>query len=689
MKKVGKFISKNKTLVLIVAIILLIPCLFGYIKTKVNYDILTYLPKNLDSTKGQELLNTTFNDASTSMLIIENMESKDIAKLKDKIKAIDGVEDAIWINDVLDISIPKEILPDDIKDAFFSNNSTMIIIRYENPASSDETMNAISEVRGVLNKQCFLSGIAAIIKDTKDLADKEAPLYILIAVIFSLIVMLLTMESTIVPFIFLLGILFAVIYNMGTNIFLGSISYITKSIAGILQLGVTMDYSIFLLHRYDEEKEKYDNREDAMAEAITNTFNALLGSSLTTVAGFLALCFMQLTIGKDIGIVMVKGVIIGVLTVVTVLPSLILFFDKPIHKYTHKTILPEFNKTSKIITTKYAIFVGIFIVLFIPAIYGQSHTDVYYNLDESLPDSLPSVIATNKLKDEYNMSSTHFIMVDSKLPSYKVNEMVKKIEAVDGIEKVISYDKYIGPTIPDSFIPKDIKEIFKKDDYQLIIANSKYKAARDDENSQIDEVVNIVKSYDEKGIVAGEGPLTKDLIETANVDFKVTGYISIIAIFIIILFVFKSLSVPVILVAAIELAIFINMAIPFYTGVSIPFIASIVIGCIQLGATVDYAILLTTRFQEEVLNGLSNIEAMEIASRSSAKSIMTSALVFFASTGGVALISNIEMIKSLCEMMARGAIISMAVILFILPSILIVSEKAIVKTSKGWAVGQK
>ena len=684
MKKKVNLITRNPFVILAIAVVLLLPSLYGFTKTKVNYDILTYLPKNLDSTRGQELLNTTFKDAATSMLIIDNMDSKDVVKIKDKIDKVEGVEKTLWINDVMDTSIPKEMLPDDVKNMIYKGNSTLLLITYKEPASSTATMNAIGSIKKLLNKQCFLSGMSAIIKDTKDLADRETPLYVGLAVLLALAAMLLTMESTVEPFIFLMGIFFAVAYNFGTNIFLKNISYITKCIAGVLQLAVTMDYSIFLLDRYDEEKQKYEDRRDAMTSAIEKTFAALAGSSLTTIAGFLALCFMKLKIGMDIGIVMAKGVVIGVLCVVTILPALVLIFDKPMHKYKHKTILPEFKKTSNLVINKYIVFAVIFALLFIPAIFGQANTKVYYTLDESLPKNLDSIVATNKLKAEYNMATTHFILIKDSLEPYKVNEMVQKIEGVDGIEKVIAYEKYVGPEIPESFIPQDIKDIFKKGGYQMIIANSKYKAARNEENEQINDIKKIVKSYDREGLVAGEGPLTKDLIDIANRDFTVTNYISIAAIFVIVMLVFKSLSVPIFLVLAIELAIFINMAVPFYTGVTIPFIASVIIGCIQLGSTVDYAILLTTRFREELRNGLKILDAMKVAVRASAKSIITSALVFFAATGGVAIVSKMAMIKSLCEMLARGAVISAAVIIFLLPSILIIFEKFISKTSMGW-----
>jgi predicted RND superfamily exporter protein len=685
LKKFGHFIAKNRILVLIICTLLLIPAVLGMVNTKINYDLLTYLPQNLDSMKGQNILDKTFSNAATSMLIIEDMESKDVLKIKAKVAKVQGVEKVIWVDDILDTTVPKEILPEEIKSSFYSGNSTMLIIKFKESASSEATQNGITNIRKVTNKQCYVSGISAIVKDTKDLADKETPFYVMIAVILSVIVLSLTMKSVIIPFIFLLAIGYAILYNMGTNIILGQISYVTKALAAVLQLGVTMDYSIFLLHRYDEERELMPNNHiGAMGEAIANTMVAISGSSLTTIAGFLALCTMQLALGKDIGIVMAKGVLLGVITTITVLPSLILIFDKPIHRFSHKTILPEFNKLSKLATKHHKIITIVFLLLFIPAIYGNNHTKVYYNLDESLPKSLDSIIATNKLKKDYNMTSTHFIIINDKLETNKVKEMVKKIEKIDGIEKVLASDKYLGPLIPESFIPEDIKAMVQKGGYKLIMANSKYKAATSKESEQIDELIKITKEYDPKSMVSGEGNLTKDLTEIADVDFKNVSIASIGAIFAIILLVFASLSVPVILVLAIQLAIFINMAISCYMGAVIPFVASIVIGTIQLGATVDYAILLTTRFREEMRNGYDKIKAMEIAVQGSAKSIVTSALTFFAATAGVAIISEMEMISSLCTMMARGALISMAIILLVLPSILIVSEKVIQATSRNF-----
>ena len=684
MQRFGAFIAKHRNIVLIVAILLSILSVFGMINTKINYDVLTYLPQQLDSMKGQNILDDTFASASLSMLIIDDAEPKEVSKIKEKIQAIEGVDSVLWIDDALDISIPKEILPDDVKGALYSGDSTMMVIKYKEGSSSEVTQKAITDIRKVMDKKSFLSGVSAIVKDTKDLSDKQTPIYVLIAVVLSTIVLALTMESVIIPFIFLASIGFAILYNFGSNIFLGEVSYITKALAAVLQLGVTMDYSIFLLHRYEEEKTKIEDKEEAMAEAIANTITAISGSSLTTIAGFLALCVMELALGKDIGIVMAKGVLLGVICTVTILPALVLYFDKAIHRFQHKTILPEFTKVSNYVTEHYKVFVAIFVIAFIPAIYGANNAKVYYNLDESLPKDMESVVALNKLKEDYNMTTTHMIVVKDDLPQYKKKEMVDRIEKVDGIEKVLSYDKLVGGAIPESFIPEDIKSNFKKDGYNLIVANSIYKAAQDEENAQIDEIINIAKEYDENAMVSGEGPLTKDLIRIADSDFKRVNVVSIAAIFAIIFGVFLSFSLPLILVLSIELAIFINLGIPYYTGTALPFISSIVIGTIQLGATVDYAILLTSRFKEEIENGYDKLEAMRISVQGSAKSIVTSALTFFAATAGVALISDMELIKSLCFLMARGALISMIVIIFILPSILIVSEKFIGFTTKGW-----
>ncbi|CUP51489.1 RND family transporter [Clostridium baratii] len=686
MKKFSKWISKHNKIVLIITVILLVPSIFGFINTRINYDILSYLPQELESVKGQNILEDVYSDAATGLLIIDGMKSKDIVDIKEKIKKVNGVDDAIWIDDALDISIPKDILPDAIKNQLFSGDSTMLIIKYKGSTADEGTLKAIGEIKTIMNKQCFLSGMSAIMEDTKNLADKEAPFYVVLAVFISLIILILTMESTAVPVIFLISIGIGILFNMGTNIFLGEISYITKALAAVLQLGVTMDYSIFLMHRYDEELLKHEEKEDAMAQAISSTMLSISGSSLTTIAGFLALCAMDLTLGTDIGIVMAKGVIIGVITAVTVLPALILTFDKLIHRFKHKTIIPNFNKLSKIVTTHYKIIIAIFFILLIPAIYGSNHTKVYYNLDKTLPKDMPSIVATNKLKDKFNMMTTHFILVKDDIKPYKAKEMEERIEKIDGITNVIGYDKILGPAIPEEFIPENIRNIFKSGGYNLILANSQYKAATDEENNQIDNINEIIKEYDQNGVVAGEGALTKDLITTSDRDFKMVSLYSIIAIFLIILVVFKSISIPVLLVSAIEFAIFINMGIPYFTGTTIPFIASIVIGTIQLGATVDYAILLTSRFREELRNGHEKHEAILIAVEESAKSIVTSGLTFFGATGAVALVSDMALIRSLCFLISRGAIISMAVILLILPSFLLVLEGLINKTSIKWKV---
>lgn len=684
MKKFSRWISNHTKIVLVLTIILIVPTIFGMINTKINYDILSYLPQDLDSTKGQNILDESYSDAATSMLVIEGMKDKDIVEVKEKIKKVKGVENVIWTDDVLDISIPKEMLPDAVKNQLFNEDSTMVIIKYKNSCAAEDTLNAIEEIRSIAGKQCFVSGMSAILKDTKDLVDNETPFYIILAVIISVIVLFISIESTFIPVIFLISIGVGILFNLGTNIIFGEISYITKALAAVLQLGVTMDYSIFLMHRYEEELKKFEDKKEAMAEAISTTMLSISGSSLTTIAGFLALCAMDLTIGKDIGIVMAKGVILGVICSVTILPALILTFDKLIYKHKHKTVSLNFDKLSNLVTTHYKVFIGIFLILLLPAIIGSQKTKVYYNIDETLPSDMPSVVATNKLKDKFDMMTTHFILISDEVKSYKAKEIVDGIKNIQGIKTVIAYDDLIGPGVPEDFIPENIREIFKKGGYNLILANSEYKAAKDEENKQIDEIINLIKKYDENAVVAGEGALTKDLIKTTDRDFKMVSIYSIIAIFLIILIVFKSISIPVLLVSVIEFAIFINMGIPYFTGNEIPFVASIVIGTIQLGATVDYAILMTSRFREELRKGYTKQEAILIAIRGSARSIVTSGLTFFGATGAVAIISDMALIRSLCFLISRGALISMAVILLILPSFLIISEGLISKTSIKW-----
>ncbi|WP_410470581.1 efflux RND transporter permease subunit [Clostridium sp.] len=688
MNRISKFIADHAKSVIVVSLLLLIPSVIGFINTRVNYDLLSYLPQNLDSTKGEDILDKTYSDASIGIVIVEGMENKDINILKDKIEEVDGVTTTLGLTDVLDESIPKDILPDEIKNQLYNEDSTMFVIKFDGAPGSDSTINGISKVKKILNKQCFLSGMSAIMEDTKELAEHEAPFYVLIAVALSIVVLLISMESTVVPIIFLVSIGIGIVYNLGTNLFLGEISYITKALAAVLQLGVTMDYSIFLMHRYDEERGKWSTKEEAMTQAIKATMTSISGSSLTTIAGFLALCTMDLALGKDIGLVMAKGVVIGVICSITILPAFVLVFDKAIHKFKHKTIIPEFKKVSTLVTKHYKAFIVAFLVIMLPAFFGQANAKVYYNLDETLKPDMSSIVALNKMKDNFNMTSTHFIIVKDDIKSYKMKEMTDRIENLEGVTTVLSYDKFIGPNVPEDFIPRDIKEIFKQGGYNLLLVNSEYKSASDELNNQIIEMTDIVKSYDKDAMVTGEGALTKDLTTIADQDFKNVSVASIAAIFVIILIVFKSVSIPVLLVSAIEFAIFINMGIPYYTGTVIPFVASIVIGTIQLGATVDYAILLTSRFREEIRNGYEKKEAMRIAVQESAKSIVTSGLTFFGATGGVALVSDMALIKSLCFLMARGAIISMMVIIFVLPALLLVSEGIINKTTKGWKINK-
>lgn len=689
MNKVSKAIAQSRMLILVIAFLLLIPSVLGYLKTDVNYDILGYLPDELDTRIAQSILKDDFDCGSLGMLIVENMENKDVSKLKEEVKKVEGVNDVIWIDDAIDLSVPKEILPEDIRDIFYSENSTLMIIKFAGTDASTETENALSDVRKIAGKQAFLSGVAGVIKDTKDLANKETPIYVLIAVILSIIILSITMESYVIPIVFLSSIGIAIIYNMGSNVIFENISYVTKALSAVLQLGVTMDYSIFLLHRYDEERESRENKVEAMANAIEATIESVVGSALTTVAGFLALCVMDLALGKDIGLVMAKGVVIGVICTITILPALVLTFDKVIHKYKHKNILPTFQKSSSFIIKHHKVIVLISLLILIPAAIGKEKASVYYNLDESLPDNLPSIVANDKLKNEFNMVSTNIILVRDDLDRYKVKEMVKELNNVDGVTMAAALESVLGSRIPENFLPNELLEQVKKGGYEGIIVNSKYKSATNEVAVQLDEINEIVKKYDPEGLVGGEAPLTNDLVTIADSDFKKVSIFSIVAIFLIIMVIFKSISVPVLLVLAIELAIFINLGIPYYTGTTIPFISSIVIGTIQLGATVDYAILLTSRFKEELSNTNDKKEAMIKALQSSSRSIITSALTFFGATAGVGIISELEMISSLCVLMARGAIISMLVILFVLPGILLMFEGIIVKTSKSFIMCKK
>ena len=685
MVKVGKKIVKFRVPILILSIILLIPAVWGYVNTRINYDVLTYLPEDIETMQGQEIMTNDFGIGAFSMLMVDGMEDKEIVKLKEKVEKVDGVENVLWYDSLADISVPQSVLPSKLYDEYNTEDGTMMAVFFKDGTSSDETMKAITEIRKITGEQCFLSGMSAIVEDTKELAEKETPLYVLIAVALSALVLAITMESIFVPVLFLLSIGIAIVYNLGTNVFFGEISYITKALAAVLQLGVTMDYSIFLMHSYQEQQVRYNgDKERAMAHAMSQTFSSVMGSSVTTVAGFIALCFMSFTLGKDIGIVMAKGVIFGVLVCVTVLPSMILCCDKLIEKTKHKPLLPDIGRISDKVTKRYVIYVVAFVILLFPAIYGNNHTGVYYNLDESLPKDLPSVIANTKLKEDYNMNTTHMILVDSSVAGSDVKKMSQEIEKVDGVKWVLGLDNLVGSGVPADMLPESVTGMLKNDKYQLLMVNSTYKVATDKVNKQIEQIDKIMDKYDKGAMLVGEGPLTKDLINITDTDFKRVSAVSIGIVFVIILLLFKSVTIPVILVGVIEFAIFVNMGIPFYTGTKLPFVASIVIGTIQLGATVDYAILMTTRYQRERSRGAGKFDAITTAHKFSAQSIIVSALSFFAATIGVGLYSNIDMISSLCILMARGALISMVVVVLILPSLFMVFDKIIVKTSKGF-----
>lgn len=683
MVKVGKKIVKFRVPILILSIILLIPAVWGYVNTRINYDVLTYLPEDIETMQGQEIMTNDFGIGAFSMLMVDGMEDKEIVKLKEKVEKVDGVENVLWYDSLADISVLQSVLPSKLYDEYNTEDGTMMAVFFKDGTSSDETMKAITEIRKITGEQCFLSGMSAIVEDTKELAEKETPLYVLIAVALSALVLAITMESIFVPVLFLLSIGIAIVYNLGTNIFFGEISYITKALAAVLQLGVTMDYSIFLMHSYQEQQVRYNgDKERAMAHAISQTFSSVIGSSVTTVAGFIALCFMSFTLGKDIGIVMAKGVIFGVLVCVTVLPSMILCCDKLIEKTKHKPLLPDIGRISDKVTKRYVIYVVAFVILLFPAIYGNNHTGVYYNLDESLPKDLPSVIANTKLKEDYNMNTTHMILVDSSVAGSDVKKMSQEIEKVDGVKWVLGLDNLVGSGVPADMLPESVTGMLKNDKYQLLMVNSTYKVATDKVNKQIEQIDKIMDKYDKGAMLVGEGPLTKDLINITDTDFKRVSAVSIGIVFVIILLLFRSITLPVILVGVIEFAIFVNMGIPFYTGTKLPFVASIVIGTIQLGATVDYAILMTTRYLRERRRGVGKFDAITTAHKFSAQSIIVSALSFFAATIGVGLYSNIDMISSLCILMARGALISMAVVVFILPSLFMVFDKIIIRTSK-------
>ena len=684
LEKIAHWLTRRPKLVALAAALMLIPSLIGFAATRINYDILTYLPQDLESSRGEQLLEEPFHMAATSMLIVEGMPAGYTNDLIAKIKEVPGVSDALWISNLVGIQIPTDMIPASFRDIFFSGEGTMMIIQYDHPGASAETMDAITQIRSICNEKCFLAGFSVVIKDTKDLVDKELPTFVALAVALAFGAMLLTLESSVLPLILIVNIGIAIAYNFGTNVFLGEISYITKAIAAVLQLGVTMDYSIFLYHRYEDERSKYDDRRDAMAQAIMAAFRSLSGSSVTTIAGFLALCFMRLTLGRDIGIVMAKGVMLGVATVILVLPALILLFDKQIDKYRHRQLIPSMTGVNQFVLRHRVFFVVLTLLLFLPSVYAQNHANVYYKLDESLPRDLPSIVGNEKLKDEFEMATSHFVVLRDDIPAMDMAEMEKQLEALPGITGLVSYHAMLGTGIPDFFIPDAVKDMVKQGGYQMMMVNSSYDTASDAVSEQLDQMTAIIKSFDPNAMITGEAAMTNDLISTTSVDFAVTNYISIAAIFLIIAIVFQSISVPVALVATIELAIFINQGVPYFTGTAVPFVAPTVISCVQLGATVDYAILMTSRFQEELRKGKNRMEAALIAADASDTSIITSALVMFCATLGVSFVSSIDLIGSICIMLARGALISAAVCIFLMPAILCVCEPVFNRTSRRW-----
>lgn len=684
MQKFGRGVVKLRVPILIVSVLLLIPSIFGFVSTRINYDILSYLPSDIETMKGQDIMLDEFGKGGFSLVMLDGMDDKDVEKVKEKIEKVDHVCDVLWYDTLADVSLPKEVLPDDIYDFFNTDNSTMMAVFFDEATSADGSLEAVKEIRSIAGEQCFVSGMSSVVEDIKDLTMQEAPMYVVIAVILTSIILALTMDSFLIPLFFMLSVGMAIIYNMGTNFIQGEISFITEALAAVLQLAVTIDYSIFLWHSYKEEKEKNpgDNKE-AMAVAIGKTITSVVSSSITTVAGFLALCFMSYELGMDMGIVMAKGVVIGVICCITVLPSMILVFDKALEKTMHKDLVPSLEKPSKFIIKHHAAFIVLFIVVLIPAIYGQINTNVYYNLTDTLPKDLNSVIANTKLDEEYHMATTHMLLVDADMKPKEVNSMLDEMGKVDGVSFSMSLDTLIGPSIPREMVPESVTKILKSDKWQLMLVGSEYKVASDEENAQIDELSKILKSYDKDGMLIGEAAATKDLIDITDHDFKVVNIVSIAAIFIIILVALRSVSLPIILVAVIEFAITVNMGVPCFTNTTIPFIASVVIGTIQLGATVDYAILMTTRYKTERNAGKDKHEAVTIALSTSMKSIMVSALGFFASTFGVGVYSSVDMISQLCTLMSRGAIISMITVICILPSMLMLFDKVIINTTMG------
>ena len=685
MKKFSKAVVKLRIFIVIAALLLAVPASMGMIKTRINYDILSYLPEDIDTMKGQQIMLDEYGKGGFAFVVVEGMSDKEVAELKSKFEKVDTVSEVLWYDSIADISIPKEILPADIYDFFNGKdgNSTMMAVFFDKATSADESLNAVVEMRKIAGEQCYINGMTAIVEDIKDLTMKETTAYVGIAVLLTSIILALTMDSLLIPLFFMISVGLAILYNLGTNIFLGEISFITQALTAVLQLAVTIDYSIFLWHSYKEQKQNFSDKCEAMAEAIAQTISSVVSSSVTTVAGFLALCFMSYTLGLDMGIVMAKGVMIGVLCCVTILPSIILVFDKLLEKTIHKDLIPSMDKAAAFIVKHHTAFVAVFIALLIPGIYGQTHTDVYYNLTDTLPADLNSVLANTKLQENYDISSTHIILCKADMPRKDVVKMTNEMKEVSGVNMTMAFDTLIGSEIPEEAVPESISGILKEGGWQLMLVGSDYKVASPEVNAQVDKLIDILKKYDDSGMVIGEAAATKDLISITKRDFTVVNSISIAAIFIIILIALRSFSLPVILVAVIEFAITVNMAVPCFTHTKIPFIASVVIGTIQLGATVDYAILMTTRYKQERIGGKDKTEAVTIALATSMKSIMVSALGFFASTFGVGLYSSVDMISQLCTLMSRGALISMVTVICALPSMLLLFDRVIINSTAG------
>lgn len=682
MKKFSQFVVKARYAILVIAVLLLIPSAIGYFNTRVNYDLLYYLPDGIDTMTGQDILMDEFNSGAFGIVMVDKMSDSDVSALKEKMEKVDHVSKVLWYDSFVDLGMPKSMLPSEVYDAFNKDTSTIMLVIFDDTSSGDGTMKAINEIRKVTKHQCLISGISAIVTDTKDLAEQETPIYVCVAVVISIILLSLLMDSFMIPVFFLLSIGMAIVYNLGSNFVMGEISYITKALAAVLQLGVTMDYSIFLWHSFEEHMEKTNgDKYEAMADAIRATISSVIGSSITTVAGFIALCFMSFTLGLDLGVVMAKGVVLGVISCVTILPAFILVFHKAIEKTKHRHILPDFDKVPRWIAKHYKIFIAVFVILLVPAIYGQANTKVYYDLTLSLPDSLESVVAQNKISKEYDLGSANIILLDSDVKSKDVSAMLDEVKKVDGVQMALGKESVLDGSVPESFIPKDLTKELESDEHEMLIFMSAYKTGSDEANNQCNEIEKIIKKYDKNGMLVGEAACTRDLIKITNKDFATVSFVSIFLIFIIIALVFKSISLPIILVAVIEFAIFINMGIPFYTNTTLPFIASIVIGTIQLGATVDYAILMTNRYKLERSSGKDKKAAAGDALKATMKSVMVSAFTFFGATFGVGVYSSIDMISSLCLLMARGAIVSMLCVICILPAMYIVFDKAIVKGS--------